>query len=105
MIFICKIPDLPPPSYYTTLNRIVITDLEVKFVLQTLKTGKASGPNGLSNRILRKLSIELSHPLCCLFNKSLQSGIVPASYKEADVCPIHKNGISQMSAITDLYLY
>ena len=65
---------------------------EVKSALQTLKTGKASGPNGLSNRILRELSSELSHPLCCLFNKSLQSGIVPASYKEANVCPIHKKG-------------
>ena len=61
--------------------------------------------NGLSSRILRELSSELSHPLCCLFNKSLQSGIVPASYKEANVCPIHKKGIALMSAITDLYLY
>ena len=57
-----RLPDLPPPTYNTTLNRIVITDLEVKFALQTLKTGKASGPNGLSNRILRELSSELSHP-------------------------------------------
>ena len=87
-----RLPDLPPPTYNTTLNIIVITDLEVKSALQTLKTGKASGPNGLSNRILRELSSELSHPLCCLFNKSLQSGIVPASYKEANVCPIHKKG-------------
>ena len=87
-----RLPDLPPPTYNTTLNRIVITDLEVKSALQTLKTGKASGPNDLSNRILRELSSELFYPLCCLFNKSLQSGIVPASYKEANVCPIHKKG-------------
>ena len=46
-----RLPDLPPPSYNTTLNKIVITDLVVKSALQTLKTGKASGPNGLSNRI------------------------------------------------------
>ena len=72
------------------LNRIVITDLEVKSALQTLKTGKASGPNGLSNCILRELSSELSYPLCCLFNKCFHLGIVPASYKEANVCPIHK---------------
>ena len=83
---------LPPPTHNTTLNIIVITDLEVKSALQTLKAGKASGPNGLSNHILRELSSELSRPRCCLFNKSLQSGIVPASYKEANVCPIHKKG-------------
>ena len=59
---------------------------------QTLKPGKASGPNGLLNAFLREISSELSHPLGCLFNISLQSGIVPASYKEANVCPIHKKG-------------
>ena len=100
-----RLPDLPLPSYNAALNRIVITDLEVKFVLQTLKTGKASGPNGLSTRILHELPSELSHPLCYLFNKSLQSGIVPASYKEANVCRINKKGIALMCAITDLYLY
>ena len=28
-----RLPDLPPPTYNTTLNRIVNTDLEVKSVL------------------------------------------------------------------------
>ena len=31
-------------------------------------------------------------PYCSFFNQSLQSGIVSASYKESNVCPISKKG-------------
>ena len=66
--------------------------LEVESVLKTLPLAKATGPNGLSNRILRELSKELSIPYCFLFNQSLRAGIVPSSYKEANVCPVPKKG-------------
>ena len=46
-------PELPPPTYNTQLDRIVITPLEVESILKTLKLGKASGPNGLNNRVLK----------------------------------------------------
>ena len=65
------LPELPPPSYNTQLSRVVLTPLEVLSVLKTLKTGKASGPNGLKNRILKELSKEISSPFCSLFNQSL----------------------------------
>ena len=51
------------------------------------------GPNGLSNRILRELSQELSAPYRSLFNQSLRTNLVPSSYKEANVCPVPKNVI------------
>ena len=86
------LPDLPPPSYHTQLNKIVITPLEVESILKTLKLGKASGPNGLNNRVLKELSKELSSPLCSLFNQSLNMGIFPASYKIAHVSPVPKKG-------------
>ena len=86
------LPELPPPSYHTRLNRIVITPLEVESILKTLKLGKASGPNGLNNRVLKELSVELSSPLCSLFNQSLHRGVFPASYKTAHVSPVPKKG-------------
>ena len=92
------LPDLPPPTYHTQLNRIVITPLEVESILKTLKLGKASGPNGLNNRVLKELSKELSSPLCSLFNQSLRHGVFPASYKIAHVSPVPKKGdLSQVS--------
>ena len=85
------LPELPPPSYNTLLNRIILT-LEVESKLKTLKPGKASGPNGLSNRVLKELSNELSSPFCSLFNQSLHRGVFSASYKDAHVSPVPKKG-------------
>ena len=67
-------------------------------ILQTLKTGKASGPNGLNNRVLKELSKELSTPFCTLFNQSLQCGFFPKTYKDAHVSPVPKKGDLSLSS-------
>ena len=72
------------------LDLIILNSIEVKSVLKSLASGKASGPNGLNNRILKELSKELAQPLCNFFNFSFDKGVLPSSYKEANVCPIHK---------------
>ena len=61
------LPELPPPTYNTQLDRIVITPLEIESILKTLKLGKASGPNGLNNRVLKELSKELALAFCFSF--------------------------------------
>ena len=83
---------LPPLIHITDsrLSSIILSHIEVKSVLKSLATGKASGPNRLNNRILKELATEISVPLCNLFNFSLQEGIVPESYKEGNVCSILK---------------
>ena len=86
------LPELPEPSYLTSLSSIAFDPQEVEEILRTLKTDKASGPDGLSNRILKELSHELSSPLCSLFNKSLSLGKFPSPYKDANVTPVHKKG-------------
>ena len=63
-------------------------------VLKSLPLGKAVGPDGINNRILRELAHELSNPLCSLINQSLRIGIFPDSWKDAHVCPIFKAGDS-----------
>ena len=84
-----ELPALPPYNIESTLNSIILTPLEVESVLKSLPIGKASGPYGLSNRILKELSKELAFPLC-VFNRSLSQGEVPRQWKEANICPIHK---------------
>ena len=75
-------------------------------MLKTLPVAKASGPDDLSNRVLRELSKELSVPYCSLFNQSLRMGIVPSSYKEANVCPVPKTGdLSLWFPIIDPFHY
>ena len=86
------LPELPEPSYLTSLSSIAFDPQEVEEILRTLNTDKASGPDGLSNRILKELSHELSSPLCSLFNKSLSLGKFPSPYKDANVTLVHKKG-------------
>ena len=74
----------------STLSSIVLTPNEVQLVLKSLPMGKASGPNVINNRILKELAIEISLPLCTLFNLSLQTGTAPESDKEGNVCSILK---------------
>jgi len=42
--------------------------------------------------VLKELSKELSKPLCLLFNKSIETGIVPTDWKAANVTAIFKKG-------------
>ena len=79
------LPALPPPIYHAQLSSIVLTPLEIESAIKTLKVGKVSGPNGLSNRIMRELNPIIPDPFCSLFNQSLRQGIVPAPYKDANV--------------------
>ena len=84
------LPDLTPHATNSVLDTIIITPLEVESSLKSLDTCKASGPNGLSIHILKELSKELATSLCSLFNLSLSTGILPISYKEANVCSVYK---------------
>ena len=86
------LPDLVPGVVRSQLNSISFSPLEVESILKTLAVGKASGPNALCNLILREIASEISFPFCSLFNQSLRTGIVPTSYKEANVCPVPKTG-------------
>ena len=60
--------------------------------MKSLPVGKAVGPDGISNCVLKELSREISPALCGFFNQSLHSGIVPDSFKQAYVSPVHEGG-------------
>ncbi len=67
---------------------ISIIPNEVGKVLKSLKLGKASGNDGINNRVLKELHAELSIPLSILCNHSIEHGIVPIKWKEAK-CNAH----------------
>ena len=51
-------------------SNIVVTNNDVESVLKALPIGKATGPDGIKNCILRELAHELTSPLCSFYNQS-----------------------------------
>ena len=57
-----------PTAVTNELNNIEFSRTEVETILKSFPIGKTSGPNNLSNRILRELAQEFFSPFCNLFN-------------------------------------
>ena len=79
-------------STNNTLESIVITRQEVHDALNLLKREKASGPDGISNRVLIEIADQIAPHLAHLFNLSLTSCRMPTSWKIANVTPVFKKG-------------
>ena len=71
------------------------TRSEISTLIDRLPNKKSSGPDGISNCLLKKLSKELTDPLEILFNQSLKEGIYPQQMKEAHVVPLYKRNSRQ----------
>ena len=53
---------------------------------------KSPGLDGISPKILKETVQQISTPLAHMFNMSLQEGIVPLEWKEANIVPMFKKG-------------
>ena len=89
--------NIEPPLVHTnnsapSLVPELITPEQVKSVLKSLPSGKASGPDLINNCILSKTSNEISEPLCNLFNSCMSSKVFPRIWKEAYVTAVFKKG-------------
>ena len=86
------LPDVTPYAVTSRLSRLVLTPDEVESVLESLADGKASGQNGVNNKVLKEFANEISEPLCSFFNHSLNLGSFPSPWKDANIYPIPKKG-------------
>ena len=60
--------------------------------MDALDPNKASGPDGVENRLLKECSEELAPLLHTLYRKSLDTTDIPGNWKIAEILPIHKKG-------------
>ena len=84
-----NLPDTENEPAYI-LNDIVVTEPEVLDLIKCIDPSKATGPDGISPRLLKEAGMSIVPSLTRLFNLSLSTAKVPSNWKKANVIPIHK---------------
>ena len=64
-------------SPFSPMGEITVDPKGVLKMLNNLNIHKASGPDGLSARVLKECSSEISPMLALIYNESLAQGTVP----------------------------
>ena len=71
-------------------NELWITEEFILEHIGKITENKAAGTDDLGSTLIRKLAGELALPLMMIFRKSMQIGVVPEQWKEANVTAIFK---------------
>ena len=82
----CKFPVMP---------EIEISVNGVAKLLSNLNSAKAAGPDAIRPIVLKELSQVIAPVVTAIFQKSLDTGMVPSDWKKAQVCPLFKKGSKQ----------
>jgi len=87
-----NIPEPDTMDMNSMLYDVKFTTRDVKKKIAALKRESAPGPDGLAPQLLKELKDQLAPALAMIFTKSLEEGVVPTDWKEANVSPIFKKG-------------
>ena len=80
------------PSPHPLMEDITITTPGILTLLQNLNIHKASGPDTISTRLLKKTAEVTAPILKLIFEKSLATGEVPYDWRIANMTPFYKKG-------------
>ena len=79
------------------LGQLVVTPEVVATKINNMKENKSPGVDGIAPKILRETVEQICTPLAPVFNMSLQEGIEPLEWKEANIIPLLKKGSKNKS--------
>ncbi len=82
---------LPSPNPSNFLSHIEFSPATVYAELCKSSNKLSSGPDNLSNFVLKKLSLVLAEPLSIIFTQSFATSTLPLDWRSAHVIPIFKN--------------
>jgi hypothetical protein len=88
-----ELPTLPRLTYLTDdrLDIVTADESDVLKYLRKTNPNNSSGPDVISNHILKFFADSLYKPLTKLFNYSLRKGVYPSYWKISNICPVYKN--------------
>ena len=76
----------------TVYNIPLLTPKQTIDIMDKISSNKASGYDGLSVRVLKKIIPVFANPLCKLLNLSISTNSFPNHWKMAKVTPLYKGG-------------
>ena len=71
---------------------LVVTPEVVANKINNMKKSHHAGVDGIAPKTLKEIVEQMCTPLAHVFNLSLQEGIVPLEWKEANSIPLFKKG-------------
>ena len=74
------------------LGQLFVTPEMIAKKIKKMKDNKSPGVDGIPPKLLKEIVGQISTPLANLFNLSLEEGIVPSEWKEANITPLFKKG-------------
>ena len=80
------------------ISNVSFSPDSVKRAIKKMKSGKSSGPDGLSSIIFKQLSDSLALPLSLLIETFMSTSSVPNEWRAAHVVPVFKSGSSAQVA-------
>lgn len=84
--------DDEPECAEDTLTDIYFSVDDVKAAIKDIPTNSAAGNDGITPKILKECSQNLSYPIYLLWKKSLGTGEIPEDCKKSVIVPIFKKG-------------
>ena len=74
------------------LGQLFVTPEMIAKKIKKMKDIKSPGVDGIPPKLLKEIVEQISTPLTKVFNLSLEEGIVPSEWKEANITPLFKKG-------------
>ena len=79
-------------AYFRWGLRALWHHLEYSSAIKSLDTSKSPGPDNIHPRVLKETADVIAYPLHLIFKGSLNAGLLPDTWKIANVSPIFKKG-------------
>jgi len=78
---------------------------EICRIIANFPNNKSSGLDGITLKLLKEISTDVTHPLTYIFNLSFTKGVVPDNLKQSKVIRLYKKVIEIILVIIDQFLF
>ena len=91
-VFLCFGLQNCPTIQTKPIQNLKVSTVGIAKLLRELELFKAPGPDGIQNTVLKSCADNIAPILCMIFQRSLDTGRLPADWLEVDILAAFKRG-------------